>query len=85
MTDLIATQNGALTPDESTSVHGEADASHEYHFPPNPRSLQEVCADVNARVEAFLSHETTAKTVKRTQEQTRISLGVIEKALRDYG
>ena len=85
MSDLDSTQNGVPTPDKSTSVHGEADASEDYHFPPNPRSLREVCADVNSRVEAFLAFQTDDKTVKGTQEQTRIALGVIEKALQDYG
>ena len=85
MTDLNNAQNGVLTPDKPTSVHGEADASDEYQFPPNPRSLREVCADVHSRAEAFLAHQTDDETVKGTQEQTRIALGVIEKALQDYG
>jgi FAD synthetase len=55
--------------------HGEADAS---------TTLSEVCADMHNRVSAFLAASPKSDTTRRTQEQTRISLGVIEKALQDY-
>lgn len=55
--------------------HGEADAS---------TTLSEVCADVHSRVSAFLSATPKSDLMKRTQEQTRISLGIMEKALQDY-
>jgi hypothetical protein len=55
--------------------HGEADAS---------TTLSEVCADMHRRVSAFLAASPKSDTIRRAQEQTRISLGVIEKALQDY-
>lgn len=55
--------------------HGEADAS---------TTLSEVCADMHARVSAFLAASPKSEIVQRTQAQARISLGVIEKALQDY-
>lgn len=58
--------------------HGEADAST-----PTP-SLSEVCADFNARVTAFLAAESPDDTTARTQEQTRIALEVIKRALEEY-
>jgi hypothetical protein len=54
---------------------GEADAS---------TTLAEVCADMHNRVSAFLAAAPKSEIIRRTQEQSRISLGVIEKALQDY-
>ena len=75
--------NGTLTPG-----HGEVDASH-WESPPPPSSdeplLQDVCADIHNRVEAFLAVQDDSDVTRRTQEQTRIALDVIEKALKDYG
>lgn len=48
-------------------------------------SLAQVCADFHGRVSAFLCATPNNETTKRTQEQTRISLEVIEKAVEDYG
>jgi hypothetical protein len=59
----------------ANGVHGEADAS---------TTLSEVCSDMHSRVSAFLSTSPKSDIIRRTQEQTRISLGVIEKALQDY-
>lgn len=54
---------------------------------PNPIPLQDTCADIHARVTAFLDSPTQDEddTVRRTQEQARFSIGVITKALDDYG
>ena len=57
--------------------HGEADAS-------SSTTLPEVCADMHNRVSAFLAAFPKSDILRKTQEQTRISLGVIEKALQDY-
>jgi hypothetical protein len=54
---------------------GEADAS---------TTLAEVCADMHNRVSAFLTAAPKSEIIRRTQEQSRISLGVVEKALQDY-
>ena len=84
----MSTANGSLTPKPD---HGEVDASSTH-----PASLKDVCADIHGRVQSFLDVDTSAdngreedgvlcrETVRRTQEQTRIALEVIAKALRDY-
>jgi hypothetical protein len=59
--------------------HGEADAST-----PTSTTLREVCADLNARVTAFLAVPAEDETTAKTQEQTRIALGVIERALEEH-
>ena len=59
----------------ANGVHGEADAS---------TTLSEVSFDMHSRVSAFLSASPKSDAMRRTQEQTRISLSVIEKALQDY-
>jgi len=68
--------------------HREADASRnpatDSSVVQQQRSLAEVCADLNQRVTSFLTASPESKAVKRTQEQTRISIKVIEKALEDY-
>ena len=72
--------NGTLTPG-----HGEADASTMPSAPhPERPSLKEVCADVHSRVTAFLGLEATDETLRRTQEQVRVGIGIVEKALEDY-
>jgi len=62
--------------------HREADASTT--APPPSQSLAEVCADLHQRVTNFLNAEPESELVRRTQQQTRISLRAIEKALQDY-
>ena len=61
--------------------HREADASTN---PPSPRTLADVCADLNRRVNNFLGAESESEVGRRTQEQTRIAIQVIEQALQDY-
>lgn len=60
--------------------HGEADASPNT----NTRPLSEVCADLHSRVSRFLAATPEDETTRQTQQQTRIALGVIEKALEEY-
>lgn len=68
--------NGTLRTD-----HGEADASS---HSATPASLEDVCAALHAQLESFLAAVAPDDVTKRTQEQTRIALGVIEQALRDF-
>jgi FAD synthetase len=63
-------------------VNGEADVSSPAH--PATHSLEDVCALLHEQVGAFLSAAPENDVTKRTQEQTRISMQVIEKALNDY-
>ena len=48
-------------------------------------SLEAVCEDFNRRMRAFLAREAGSDdVVRRTQEQTRRSIRVIERALGEY-
>lgn len=47
-------------------------------------SLSAVCAELRRKVLAFLDTPAADETTKRTQEQTRISLQVVEEALKRY-
>ncbi|KIY01756.1 uncharacterized protein Z520_01894 [Fonsecaea multimorphosa CBS 102226] len=69
------------------AVNGEADVSSSSasaHIPPASHSLQDVCALVHAQVSSFLSAVPEDEVTRSTQEQARISMGVIEKALNEY-
>jgi len=64
-------------------IHREADASTTEH-PASSSTLSDVCADLHQRVTNFLNAEPKEEVVRRTQQQTKVALQVIEKALRDY-
>ncbi|RMD43567.1 hypothetical protein DV735_g1558, partial [Chaetothyriales sp. CBS 134920] len=53
------------------------------------RSLRDVCKDIHDRVQRFLRIEPASDAdgdvIRRTQRQTRISQGVIQRALVEYG
>lgn len=63
--------------------HREADASTTGH-PVSSSTLAEVCADLHQRVNNFLNSEPKDELTRRTQEQTKVSVQVVEKALQDY-
>ncbi|OAL40430.1 hypothetical protein AYO20_00166 [Fonsecaea nubica] len=71
--------NGTLA---SVSVNGEADVPSSPA--PISHSLQEVCALLHAQVASFLSAAPEDDVTRKTQEQARISMRVIEKALDEY-
>lgn len=50
----------------------------------NVSSLSEICAEVNARVEAFLKAEPKNDRIRRAQEQSRLSLRILGEALERY-
>jgi len=52
--------------------------------PAKPLPLSELCSRVHERVTTFLMQDVTTQRLKSVQEQTRISLSVIQKALRQY-
>ncbi|KEF52999.1 uncharacterized protein A1O9_10907 [Exophiala aquamarina CBS 119918] len=69
------------------SGHGEADVTATENSQIDSggaSSLQNVCAGLHAQVQAFLSSSPPDEVTKRTQDQTRTAMGVVEKALRDY-
>jgi FAD synthetase len=49
-----------------------------------PLPFPEQCARIHDRIDAFLHEEQVSDRTRSVQEQTRISLGVIEKALDRY-
>lgn len=66
-------------------INGEEDASaSSATAPASTSSLEAICEDVHRRVSAFLDRPADSDLTRRVQEQTRISIGVIEKALNDY-
>jgi FAD synthetase len=53
-------------------------------LPPTQLPLPELCARIYDRVTAFLAEDATTEHLRSAQEQTRISLKVIEDALKKY-
>ncbi|MCJ1480606.1 3'-phosphoadenosine 5'-phosphosulfate sulfotransferase [Schaereria dolodes] len=48
------------------------------------QSLRALCSRLHARIEAFLQEDVQTETLKRVQQRTRISLNVIQEALKRY-
>lgn len=48
------------------------------------QTLSSLCAELHARVSAFLAEEALNDRLKKVQEQTRISMSVISEALNRY-
>lgn len=65
--------------------------SHNYDFEAEARqsgqlsSLQAICADLHAQIAAFLQEDVPTERLKTVQTQTRISLGIIQEALKRFG
>lgn len=78
--DASAAAASPMTNGSEPQVNREADAS----TTTTNQTLAEACADLHARVSNFLNAEPESDVVRRTQEQTKTSMGVIEKALQDY-
>ena len=76
-----------MTNGEHTLANGEADvSSHSRAYPATTKhSLEEICASLHRQVSSLLAVEAKDNVTSRTQEQTRIAMRVIEKALEDYG
>lgn len=49
-----------------------------------PRPFPEQCARIHERIDAFLGAKDVSERIKSVQEQTRVALSVIEKALDQY-
>jgi FAD synthetase len=50
----------------------------------NPPSLPVICAQVYDRLETFLTTEPKTARIRAVQEQSRLSLRIIEEALEKY-
>lgn len=50
-----------------------------------PPALPEVCRELRRKVTAFLEEQTDSKVLQAVQSQVRVSMGVIEEAMRRYG
>ncbi|KAI9786425.1 MAG: 3'-phosphoadenosine 5'-phosphosulfate sulfotransferase [Geoglossum umbratile] len=50
-----------------------------------PRALPEICSGLRRKVTAFLKEQTDDEALRNVQSQVRVSMGVIEEALRRYG
>lgn len=53
-------------------------------LPEQQLPLAELCTHINAKVTAFLETEPKDEAMRRVQDQTRISLNVIDEALKRY-
>ncbi|KAI1610771.1 FMN adenylyltransferase [Exophiala viscosa] len=82
MSNASLPPNAPATNGIPTQGHGEADVSS--HPANRSLTLAEVCAQLHSQVDSFLSADPQDDVTRRTQEQSRIALGVIDKALRDY-
>ncbi|ETI20801.1 hypothetical protein G647_07143 [Cladophialophora carrionii CBS 160.54] len=82
MTSASLPPQAPMTKGIHKMVNGEADVLSSSN--PATHSLQDVCAVLHGQVDAFLSAAPENDVTRRTQEQTRISMQVIEKALNDY-
>jgi hypothetical protein len=50
-----------------------------------PRTLREICEGLRCKLTDFLGKETDNKLLQGVQKQVRVSMGVIEEAMRRYG
>jgi FAD synthetase len=50
----------------------------------DPPSLPVICAQVHDRLETFLAAEPKTERIRAVQEQSRLSLRIIEEALEKY-
>lgn len=50
----------------------------------NPPALPVICAQVYERLETFLTSDPKTERIKEVQEQSRLSLRIIEEALEKY-
>lgn len=71
--------------DATTAPAAQAKASDLPRGGSEPRTLPEICYALRRRVMAFLEEEQTGdELLRNTQGQARVSMGVIEEALRRY-
>lgn len=80
--DASAAAASPMTNGTAPQVNREADASATNSH--DTKTLAEVCADLHSRVQNFLSADSENDAIRRTQEQTRTAMNVIQKALQDY-
>jgi FAD synthetase len=66
--------NGIAKTDADTQTHGFL-----------PRTLPEICFELQAKIDAFLSEQTDDDVLRKVQNQVRVSMDVTREALRRYG
>lgn len=81
-------EEGNAPEPSSLALSSEGDAPPEtndslYRIESNGR-FQQVCADLDGKITAFLGTTTDDTVLRGVQEQTRISVGVVEEALKRY-
>lgn len=50
-----------------------------------PRTLHEICNDLRPKVLGLLNEDTTDELLQSVQKKLRVSLAVIDQALKQYG
>ncbi|KAK1768325.1 hypothetical protein QBC33DRAFT_371427 [Phialemonium atrogriseum] len=77
--DSCSHQDGPLISSvEKATTASASDGPHA------PRTLPEICLTLRRKVIAFLEEKTDDEVLRNTQGQARVSMGVIEEALRRY-
>ncbi|KAK4237270.1 hypothetical protein C8A03DRAFT_44843 [Achaetomium macrosporum] len=66
--------NGTAKTDKSALTRGSS-----------TRTLPEICFELQAKIDAFLCEETEDDVLRSVQRQVKVSMGVIQEALRRYG
>ena len=76
--------NGTSTSSPSVHVHADAPPPQREQQQKQQRSLRDVCLELRDRVDAFLQKEHESPLLKGVQEQVRVSIGVVDEALKRY-
>jgi len=71
-------------PETLQEIRSDQNGQTEPGVPRAESDLRRLCARLNAQVNAFLETEAPTERLRRVQEQTRTSLGVIKEALERY-
>jgi FAD synthetase len=74
----------ATSPQNGPRVNGVAEPASA-SLSDAPRTLPETCGELRRKVIAFLEEQTENKLLQGVQNQVRVSMGVIEEAMRRYG
>ncbi|KAI9829861.1 MAG: hypothetical protein M1819_005959 [Sarea resinae] len=77
-------RNGQTDTDTDTITTTDPSSASTNTTAYDANDLHQLCRQLNARITAFLEQDAPTDRLKRVQQQTRISLGVVEDALRRY-
>lgn len=76
--------SSSVMPEPLLGVRSDDQGRPETITPNDEPALPALCARVHARVAAFLAAEATTERLRKVQDQTRLSLKIIDEALDRY-